>query len=67
MVFVDGTQIGTTVSDTDAHGNYTGVLHIGIHDDATNYALNGWLDEVRISKGIARWTTNFTPPTAAYS
>ncbi|KKM97598.1 hypothetical protein LCGC14_1166400 [marine sediment metagenome] len=29
--------------------------------------LNGWMEEVRISKGIARWTTNFTPPTTPYS
>lgn len=27
----------------------------------------GNLDEIRISKGIARWTTNFTPPTIPYS
>lgn len=27
----------------------------------------GYLDEVRISKGIARWTANFTPPTQAYA
>jgi hypothetical protein len=30
-------------------------------------SLNGWIDEVRISKGIARWTANFTAPTSAYS
>ena len=29
--------------------------------------LNGWLDEIRVSKGIARWTSDFTPPTSAYS
>lgn len=28
--------------------------------------LNGWLDECRISKGIARWTSNFTPPISEY-
>ncbi len=28
---------------------------------------NGWIDEVRISKGVARWTDNFTPPTSEYS
>lgn len=28
---------------------------------------NGYTDELRISKGIARWTVNFTPPTAPYS
>lgn len=27
----------------------------------------GFLDEFRISKGIARWTSNFTPPTQEYS
>lgn len=27
---------------------------------------NGWLDELRVSKGIARWTANFTPPTNEY-
>lgn len=29
--------------------------------------INGHLDEFRVSKGIARWTANFTPPTEAYS
>lgn len=28
--------------------------------------LNGYIDEFRISKGIARWTSKFTPPTAPY-
>lgn len=26
----------------------------------------GNMDEIRVSKGIARWTANFTPPTAPY-
>jgi hypothetical protein len=26
----------------------------------------GYLDEIRISKGIARWWENFTPPKAPY-
>lgn len=30
------------------------------------YSVNGWMDEVRISKGIARWTANFTPLSMEY-
>lgn len=30
-------------------------------------ALNGWLDEYRASKGLARWTAAFTPWTRAYT
>ena len=29
--------------------------------------MNGYLDEFRLSKGIARWTANFTPPNRPYS
>lgn len=28
--------------------------------------FNGYIDEFRVSKGIARWTAAFTPPMAAY-
>ncbi len=31
------------------------------------YYLNGWLDEFRVSKGVARWTSSFTSPSAAYT
>ena len=31
-----------------------------------HYYYKGWIDEFRISKGTARWTRNFTPPTQEY-
>jgi hypothetical protein len=29
--------------------------------------FDGWMDEIRVSKGIARWTSDFTPSTEEYS
>ena len=67
MMFVDGTQIGTTQTDIDTIPNLTGSIQIGRESETSgNFDLNGWMDEVRISKGIARWTANFTPPTGEY-
>jgi hypothetical protein len=34
---------------------------------AQNNSFNGFIDELRVSKGIARWTGNFTPPSQAYT
>lgn len=31
------------------------------------WRYNGWVDEFRYSVGTARWTSDFTPPTAAYT
>jgi len=65
MHFIDGTQIGPTTTDVSTIPNFTAPLSIGQVASA-NY-FNGWMDELRISKGVARWTANFTPPTSAYA
>lgn len=62
FIFQDGVQIGSTVVNSSSVPNITGELYIG----GVDYTMDGWLDEFRISKGIARWITTFTPPTAEY-
>jgi len=61
-IFRDGTQCGTTATDSNDVPNISAPLYIGY----PGYELNGYMDEIRISKGIARWTSNFTPPTEEY-
>jgi len=64
-IFVDGTQIGTTENNTATYTQKD--FAIGSYPQAGGYhELFGWIDEFRISKGVARWTANFTPPTKAY-
>lgn len=65
-IFIDGTQIGTDGAISATIFNGTGALNIGGFNGDGTFPFNGWLDEIRLSPGIARWTSNFTPPTAAY-
>ena len=64
-MFINGTQEGGTFTDTI---NYLIPANrpMLLNGYDSNYSMAGWMDELRISKGIARWTTNFTPPTSEY-
>lgn len=41
-------------------GNYTGAFYIGQWSSSRYFP--GYMDEFRVSKGVALWTANFTPP-----
>lgn len=63
-LFVDGSQVGSTATNSSSF-NAAITLRFGA-DDSGLRNFNGWLDEIRLSNGVARWTSTFTPPTAAY-
>lgn len=64
--FVDGVAYGTGAIGGATIFNSSRVLNISTFQDGTGQPFDGWMDEVRISKGIARWTSAFTPPSQEY-
>jgi hypothetical protein len=64
-VYVNGIEIGFAGTDTEGSvGNYAAPIKLGSLNSA-DY-LNGQIDELRIVKGTAIWTANFTPPVEYY-
>ena len=66
-LFMDGILQGAPAYDlTDYLRTGTRPAIGGNGYPAGSWSLNGWMDELRIEKGIARWVSNFTPPTTEY-
>jgi len=64
-MFLNGTQTGSTYTDSLTYGVGAGRPLIGTYTSSSGF-FSGYLDEFRITKGYARYTANFTPPTAPF-
>jgi Concanavalin A-like lectin/glucanases superfamily len=65
LLFLDGTleaSVVTGVAINDSADNFS----VGRAGAFASNVWNGFIDEFRLSVGIARWTANFTPPTVPY-
>jgi len=62
--YLDGVASGTASCSHTL--NSSSRILIGGRDGATEF-FPGYIDELRFSNGIARWTENFAVPTSAYS
>ena len=59
-LFVNGAEVDSASSSQSVTAN---TLYIGASSHATSEAANGYISNVRLLKGTALYTTNFTPPT----
>lgn len=60
-LFVNGIQEASAQYQSDISLNTNTTANIG---GLSGKYFNGYIDDLRLTKGIARYTTNFTPPTA---
>lgn len=64
-IYVDGVAKATSTEDFTMPA-LSDVLRVGTYFE-TLQSITGNIDQVRILKGVARWTAAFTPPTFEYS
>lgn len=67
-LFLDGVLL-QTVNNSSVAGAFSANLFVGARPSsvgAPGAYFGGYIDDLRITKGVARYTANFTPPTAPF-
>ena len=64
-MFVNGVQIGSSLTVTTSFLDPSNSLKIGYYYNSS-YGINAKIDEFRVTKGVSRYSANFTPPTAPF-
>ena len=66
-LFLNGTQEGSTYTGSLGGGSSTYQIGAFYWSSTFYYGVNGYLDDIRFTAGLARYTSGFTPPTTAHS
>jgi hypothetical protein len=65
-VYKDGVSEGTATNSGSLNFNTSWVWRVGSGVGTGTTFFDGYIDDFRITKGVARYTANFTPPTSAF-
>ena len=67
-LFLNGSQVGSTYSDTNNYGTSNPCVIGSFYNNGSIVgganSMQGYIQDARVTKGLARYTANFTPPTA---
>jgi hypothetical protein len=63
-IWVDGTSNGTGTSSASMNGS--SLCYVGRNNQFSPRNITGYIDDLRITKGVARYTANFTAPIAPF-
>lgn len=64
-LFIEGTQVGSSYTDSNNYINQIMALGNASYGTPGNPAA-GFLDELRVTKGVGRYSANFTAPSSAF-
>lgn len=65
-LFINGNLEATLTTAAVPNNPGSAVLNVGQYQASPTLNANGYMDELRITKGVARYTANYTPATAAF-
>jgi len=63
VMYLNGVNVGQTTNNTSFTGSASNGVRIGA-EYPSGFYVNGYISDVRVVKGTAVYTANFTPPTA---
>ena len=64
-LYKDGIQLTTATLTPTLGTTGTGFIGAGVTSSQVNF--NGYIDDLRVTKGVARYTANFQPPKVAFA
>jgi len=65
VIYLNGTADATSGGAVTDNFNQTNILYVGASRTGTT-PLNGYIDDLRITKGVARYTANFVAPMGSF-